>query len=345
MTMPNIAPEYLLLLFSQQQWRRPLAIYYILQGKRTVSNLYAGLAYQLLSLYQFLPQLQLADYQRQLKVLVQRGWLVAQDKKMKKTVQGQQHEQEWRQQQLLPTGIDSLHFPKANHYTARLFLATQVISELGYQNRQYYPLMVPERDRIAVKQWLFGQNKATLVATFAQDWQHFLTQLAPQDATFMSFFLSGHAVDRLTIEQVAIRQQTTSFAIFLRQQALIYRLLRQAAQLPMFASLWQPMAPTSILSHSAAQTYQAVLQGTSLQALQQRRHLKASTLTEHLLEAAILMPDFPFDAFFSVDQQQVLADQFQNCPIDQWQFQQLGQSLPFFQFRLYQIQQRRRQHG
>lgn len=343
--MPNIAPEYLLLLFSQHQWRRPLAIYYVLQGKRTVSNLYAGLAYQLLSLYQFLPQLQLADYQHQLKYLVQQGWLVVQDKKMKKTVQGQQHEQEWRQQHQVPTGIDSLHFPKADHYTARLFLATQVLSELGYQNRQYYPLMIAERDRIAVKQWLFRQNKATVVTAFAQDWQHFLNQLPSADATFMSLFLSGHAVDRLTIEQVAVRQQTTAFAVFLRQQTLIYQLLSSLPQLPLFASLWQPLAPTSLLSRSAAQTYQAVLQGTSIQTLQQRRQLKVSTLTEHLLEAAILMPDFPFEQFLNTDQQHYLATQLYDVPIDQWQFQQLAQPLPFFQFRLYQIQQRRRTHG
>lgn len=343
--MPNIAPEYLLLLFSQHQWRRPMAIYYILQGKRTVSNLYAGLAYRLLSLYQFLPQLQLADYQKQLEYLIQKGWLIVQAKQIKKTVQGQQHEQEWRENHTVPVGIDSLHFPKAAHYTARLFLATQVISELAYDNRQYYPLMIAERDRLAVKKWLFQQDKTTLITAFAQDWHRFLAKIAPQDATFMSLFLSGHNVDRFTIEQIAVRQQTTAFAVFLRQQALIYRLLKAAAQLPTFASLWQPLAPTSLLSRSAEQTYQAVLQGASIQTLEQRRHLKVSTLTEHLLEAAILIPDFPFERFLSPAQQQSLTAQLQQIPMEQWQFQQLAQPLPFFQFRLYQIQQRRRQDG
>jgi len=95
------------------------------------------------------------------------------------------------------------------------------------------------------------------------------------------------------------------------------------------------------ISQSAWQTYQTFLQQPDVQVIALQRKLKLSTVREHLLETAILMPDFPFERLLSSAVVTQLTTIFQEqSDVASWQFQQAQDQLPeldFFWFRLFQI--------
>lgn len=336
---------YLLVLFDQQQWRRPLALKALLKGRRTVSNLYAGLDYGLLSLYQLLPHLPAKKFEQALQQLIAAGLLTQQGRQARLTVAGQKAKIAASQQLFLPQHYAGLKFQNSREFVARLLLATQAVSELIRHNRHYFPLAVNWATQQAVKNWLQQQNAQTIASKLQREWQLLLTALPQWQADYYSQFLLGHQVQPASTQQadqwfawssltgVCVRQDTTHW--------LLQQITQFPARFPLLASLWQPLA-TGPLGASAAQTVVLCQQGLSLTAISQQRRVKQNTLKEHLLEAAILLPDFPFDHYLTAQTQQQLAMVFADQPVATWQFSQLAATdLSFFDYRLFQIKKRK----
>ncbi|MFC6171511.1 helix-turn-helix domain-containing protein [Loigolactobacillus jiayinensis] len=339
---------YLLYLFDQKQWRRPLAIQALLKGKRTVSNLYAGLDYDLLPLYQLLPHLPAEKFQQALNQLLTAGLLEQAARAVRLTATGVAAKARWQTAAILPVNYSGFEFQHSREFSDSLFLATQAVSELQAHNRRYFPLEVSAATQYHVKQWLYQQDISLVAERLQHEWELLLGALPQQQADYYSQFLLGYQVQRATTNQADQLAGWSPLTGELVRQEVSHHFLRllttQAARFPLLAALWQPLA-SGPLSQSAAQTLAMLQQGWSLEVISQRRRVKVNTLKEHLLEAAILLADFPFATYLSTSVRQTLALTFDQQPVDQWRFDQLADSgLDFFEFRLYQIE-RRKQHG
>ncbi|MFD1317673.1 helix-turn-helix domain-containing protein [Loigolactobacillus zhaoyuanensis] len=336
---------YLLYLFDQNQWRRPLAIQALLKGKRTVSNLYAGLDYDLLPLYQLLPHLVTAKFQQALTQLLAAGLLVQQERTIRLTAAGVAVKEKYRNKIFLPTYYSGFEFHYSHEFSDRLFLATQVVSELQAHNRRYFPLNVSFVTQQRVKQWLQQQDISLIAERLQHEWELLLAALPVAQADYYSQFLLGHQVERATTAQADQLAGWTALTGELVRQDISHHLLHlittQAARFPLMATLWQPLA-SGLLSKSAAQTMSLLQQGLSLSMISRRRQVKLNTLKEHLLEAAILLPDFSFNTYLSAPARQILTEKFAEQPLAQWRYEQLATTkLSFFEFRLYQIERRK----
>lgn len=96
----------------------------------------------------------------------------------------------------------------------------------------------------------------------------------------------------------------------------------------------------SLISTSAQQTLHSFMAGKSLEVISHQRQLKLSTVREHLLEAAIMLPPEQFDFQRILPAQLVTQMQARlaKTPLDQWQFTQVADlSVEFWQFRLLEI--------
>ncbi|ANK59574.1 hypothetical protein AYR54_04520 [Loigolactobacillus backii] len=337
--------DYLLLLFDRVQWRRSRAILNLLKGKRTVSNLYAGLTYQLLSLYQLMPHLNDVNFKRGLDRLKQRGQLEMEEKRYRLTEAGLKSQQTFMLAHFVPQWFNGFKQPNLQHFMARLFLATQVTSEYTRHNARYYPLEVSEVDQQAVKVWFTQHKSPQLGHALLREWQQFLQQLPQHDADIYSQFLVGYKITRFALPQVAQLFKLMPLEVALYQiditAHLINLLQKTPVDFPLLAALWQPLAQ-GVLSQSSALTYRLALQGTDLTKIAQMRRLRPGTITEHLLEAAILTPNFPYKTYLTATQRQKLATAFSGTVIDDWQYDLVAaQDISFFTFRLYQIEWRR----
>lgn len=332
--------DYLLCLFATEP-RRYQAIYYTLVGKRTTSNLYAGLAYGLLKWLQIYPNLELAQFQAELTQLQEKGWLMVEDRQAWLTPAGADQKATLMTTLEWPTHYYGPEMGHLQQFQSRLFLAIQIMSEYSHHNTHYFPIETSMRDRVQVVSW-FKQHKqdSEMVTQFKQELQLILTQLTPVQADLLANRLVGHQIIGQSQQQLAQKLTITPLIVTIRlldAQAHFFAILSQhTIDYPLLAGLLSPL--DAILSLSTAQTWMLLQQGQSIETISQKRRVKLGTIREHILETAILQPQFPFERFISPDLETALAALMTEMP--DLTFNAAHEQLPtldFFSYRLYQI--------
>ena len=331
--------DYLLCLFSTNR-RRYQAIYYTLVGKRTTSNLYAALDYQLLKWFQIYPNLELAQFQAELKKLVELKWLEMDERFAWLTAKGVQQKQRLASSLIWPNHYNGPQMGKLATFENQLRLAIQITSEFAHRNMQYYPLAVTMHERVKVVYW-FKQHKAE--ANFTKSIEAELKQLFqlldPSQANLIANRLVGYQTLGQSLQQLAQLEKSDELTIHIRVIdgfAQLFTILMQATnQLPLLADLMPTETPQ--LSQSTAQTWQLLQAGQTVAQISQQRRVKIGTIKEHLLEIAMLLPNFPFEHYQRYASE--LTALFRLAPTIS--FQEVQTKIPaidFFDYRLYQIQ-------
>jgi len=331
----------LLQVLDRKQPRRLRVIENLLRGRRTVSTLYWGQRYHLLPLLDADKHLDHGALTAPAQQLAASG-LVTLDSEADQlllTPTGQQRQAGAYYQPQTSADWLNLDLGAARQ---RLLLAVQVTSQYAHSTSRYYPLATDLVTRRVVRQWFHLEKGPQLAAALLTAMVQSLQQLPVQTAEVMTDLLTGYQHPGLTVSQVASEQQQTAWEIQLRQRDGITQIARDARQADhplhgLLHPLWR-----SPVTRSAQATLYAVEQGGSLEQVAAQRHVKANTVKEHLLEAAILSPvaTFPYDRLLP---QRVRADfaAALNADIDSWQFAQLPEDLrtryDFFYFRLYAI--------
>lgn len=331
----------LLQVLDQKQPRRLRVIENLLRGRRTVSTLYWGQRYHLLPLLDADKHLDRGALTAPAQQLVANGLVTldSEEDQLLLTPAGQQRQSAAYYQPQTSDDWLNLDLGAARQ---RILLAVQVTSQYAHSTNRYYPLATDLATRRVIRPWFHRMKGPQLAETLAAAMIHSLQQLPIQTAEVMTDLLTGYEHPGLTIDQVASEQQQTAWEIQLRQRDGMTQIARDARQSehPLH-SLLQPLWRSPV-TRSAQATLYAVERGGSLEQVAVQRHVKANTVKEHLLEAAILSPMavFPYDQILP---EHVRADftAALNGDIDSWQFAQLPEALrtryDFFYFRLYAI--------
>lgn len=321
--------------------RRLRVIENILVGKRTVSTLYWGMRYQQLSWLGYEKKLSREVMDQLVAELKAKGWVTVTQTNAQLTDQGAAAQREMVQNRYQPQYFNVRLAVDIETFWQRLLLATQAVSELSYQNHHYYPLQVSWQVKQSVKHWYSRFHGADLTGQFDGFWQHFFAQLPDPQAAFMGRLLVGHQRPGETRLQVARDFGLSQAEADVMATDLICQLARAASQSTILSvnSLLAGLKQ-SLISTSAQQTLASFMAGESLTAISQKRSLKLSTVREHLLEAAIMLPKEQFD-FQRVLKPELVAEvqhRFADTPLDEWQFKQVADlSIEFWQFRLIEI--------
>ncbi|MTV81205.1 hypothetical protein GM612_00875 [Lactobacillus sp. CRM56-3] len=321
--------------------RRLRVIENILIGKRTVSTLYWGMRYHQLAWLGYDKQLTRQTMDGHVERLVHDGLLSVTDTNAVLTKKGAERQQVLRQTRYQPKALPVRLTVDLDTFWQRFLLATQVVSEQSYQTRKYYPLQVAWPVKQMIKKWYQQFYSADLSAEFNAVLTRFLKQLAVREATFFSRLLVGHDRPGETLLQLAQQNGLSSseahlmltdlacqFVHFLRAQSdsSVKALLAGLSRQP--------------ISESALNTLNRFQAGQALEEIGHQRRLKVSTVKEHLLEAAIMLPvdQFPYEKLLTPQLQNELSDQFATQNLDDWQFNQLSNTqVAFWQFRLFEI--------
>lgn len=329
-------------LLSQQQARRIRVIENLLRGKKTVSTLYWGQRYHLLPLLNLDKQLARDGLDPAVQVL-------RQQKRLK--VDTEQHTlllteagADWVAQEAYyqPHTVSQWVNIDLAAARQRLLLAVQVTSQYAHSTARYYPLATNQETRRAVRLWFHRAKSPALATQLAEALIASLRQLPAQTASVVTDQFTGFGQPGLTQGQLAMDRQTTVWQIRFMELDGVAQIV-QDARYPghplhdLLAPLWR--LP---VSQSAQATLAAVAAGENLQRVADTRKIKLSTVREHLLEAAILLPlaDFPYDLVLPqqarTDFKAVISGQ-----LDDWQYASLPVALQaqydFFYFRLYAI--------
>ncbi|WP_125605820.1 hypothetical protein [Lapidilactobacillus bayanensis] len=286
----------LLPLFSKQA-RRYQAIYYLLTGKRTVSNLSAGLAYQLLPYFHFYPKLSQDDYQAALQQLVEQHYakIQATDKTIQLTSLGQVVQARLLQRGFWPTTYNYWQDGDWQLQWERLLLSVQVISNYQHHHAHYTPLATQPLVQNEIRHWFYRCGR-TQQQQFVEELSATTAQLTPNQANLLVNSLRSSSYPGVSDFQLSLSLSLTASELILARVTVLSAFLRKVQQFPQSAPLRQVFQfPTTILSLGSTRTYELWRSGQPWSEIVQHSYQKESTLLEHLLEAAILMPDFDFD--------------------------------------------------
>lgn len=334
--------ELLLQLLDGKQPRRIRVIENLFIGRKTVSTLYWGLRYQLLPWLGFDKRLTRQTMDRVVRELTTAGLIDNQDSMVSLTPKGQSYQRVLK---------ETWHQPEAQiHWLTfdgqagleRLLLAVQTVSELKAQNHGYYPVQVSWASRVAVKNWYRKHRQVNLAQNLHSELSLFLAQQPSLVADQWAALLVGHKQTGTTLEQLAkLTNQSTCEMQILTYDitvALMAYALNANNQTPLLATLFDDLKQSQV-STSAKTTLNDFQAGLSLLQIGQRRGLKPSTVNEHLLEAAILLPRdaFPYERLLPGALQHTLKQTLTGS-IDDWRFNDLAAlDIEFWQFRLYEI--------
>ncbi|MCH5461359.1 hypothetical protein HC026_02710 [Lactobacillus sp. LC28-10] len=344
--------KQLITFLSPKAPRRLRVIENILVGKRTVSTLYWGMRYHQLPWLGYEKKLSRQAMDQAVHELKTQGLVNVAETNAQLTVEGAKAQQQVIQNSYQPENLNIRLVIDIDTFWVRLLLATQVVSEQAYQNGQYYPLQAPWAVKQWIKQWFRHFHDADLKTTFYDFWQSFFTQLPDQQAMFMSQLLVGHERPGETLGQVAQGLSISETEARVMATDLTCQLAKTISQTQtaclntLLAGLKRPLVSTS-----AQLTLNSFMAGESLETISHNRSLKLSTVREHLLEAAILLPkeQFAFQRILTPELVGQMSRRLDDTPIDDWQFKQV-EDLPveFWQFRLLEILRSKQtddQHG
>lgn len=279
--------------------RRYKAIYYSLQGKQTISNLFASHEYGLLDQFHLYPKLKWNDYQAALSQLEKEKLVIIDQTRAeaKLTSAGLVRQTGLLAQGFWLTAYRYWQMGPAEEQWERLLLAVQVVSNYQHQIVHYQPLTEHLLIQRQVKAWLKkigtagGQN-------FVLELGLALAQLPEQAAliianSFWSDYDAGIPGPTLA-QALSLTPAELQLAQFNSLGLLLSLIRRETLRYPILQQLL-PM-PQTPLNRSADWTYHQVLTGKSWSAIVTDSRLKEGTLREHLLQAALLCPDFSIEA-------------------------------------------------
>lgn len=344
--------DYLLTLFDEQP-RHYRVIEGILHGRRTVATLFWGQQYGLLDWFKAMPQLSRDDFDQLLQSYAIHSLLLVdvEHSTARLTAKGIQRVRKIRGQFYQPRLGKWAWAGENSALPVRLWLAVQALSQLGHGVRRYVPVTSSPAELACVRQWLrqpFQQLRKTSYEEL-QSWAHDLAQVDFRLATLFIYQFPGYhqagwtqltAAKNLQLESEELRLMIRDLWI-----GIGLHILQERGPL---ADLCRPLVKKSPLNQTTQQTLDYFRTGMAVKAIAARRHLKVSTIREHLLQAAILLPD-------SVNLRRLLGDQTlaqlrqrYHGTINDWQFQvPTGEdkATAFFEFRAYQILKSEEEHG
>ena len=343
--------SYILRFFSYHQPRRIRVIENILTSRRTVANLFWGQQYGLLQWLGANRSLSRREYDTAIAELVDQGLLVVDDQQQARlTTAGVQYQEDF-DQRYQPHFLNWYWLTNTNQFGQRLLLGMQVVSELAYHNTRYAPVTVGYGHLLAVKRWLYQADRRQLVDAVYRDLSQLATGLAgvdPRLAMVLIDGLVGHKLAAWTNDQLGQRLGVTSADMLALSHDLLLGVAAYCQHMPgPLHDLLASLLNTSPLSTSAVQTLDFFRRGRNLDQIAVQRHLKLGTVREHLLEVAVLCPDqLDWNRLLPTSKRAVLAKQYPAADVTTWHFQsrQPDDGTSFFDYRLFQIYQGRKEH-
>lgn len=344
---------FLLSLFSDQQAKKETSIYYILLGKRTASMLYRAIDYALEPVFGFSPKLNRVVYQQRLDALIKAGFV--------------RFAEETKEGLLTPTGKEVLNDYFSQHYQPTylnwltegrtvlvfqkvVYFLAQILSEIRYNNKRYIPIEKNAAVQHWVKKWLSNQdlNFQDIGIQFGSEWKELLSQIEPDNAAVIVHLMTGHDRIGFTKAQLAQKMEQDKTEVHMRlldSLSFIAQLItKKPEKTPLLTSIWSEIARKNNhgLSQSAQDTQRLLQQHYSIEQICSIRRLKKSTISEHIIELAIVDPNLNIAAF--IPKKSFLQLQHLFAENGALTYQEAAEKIPemeFYWFRLMQIERRR----
>lgn len=352
--MMNKLDIFILSLFQHGDKARYSSVAHLLRGKRTSSILTYGFFYDILPYFSLMPKLTDKTFNGIVEGLInQKNLLEVEPGVVKISLQGCLLLSE--EPVIDHQGLNSFFYGRSDDdFLELLLFATQVVSEYCHNHSEYQPIETNNVRQALIKKW-FRQlplDRKKIGQSFYEEWHRLISSFPEVYREYVLLYLSGHQQIGQTLFQLANLSGKTLFDVQLIKKQLshiaIKRVVTESHDFPYMDGLYRLLGKATI-NQSALRTYNLFQGGVSLHDICHERRLKISTVTDHLIEWAILDCSFPFESILTDSVNSVLVNLLNtDADIRSWQYSDLGEqqeAVSFLAFRCFQLKQIRKERG
>lgn len=345
--------HYLTALFNKKRPLKLAQLIHVFHGRRTPSMLYIVEVHQLFSAFHLFPKLKREELEQVLQGLVQKEWLLEDEKGYLLTPQGEKACADYFEEHSFPKTIESLQFAKARTpFWERFLLLSQVFSEMLYKNAMYSPVIKHPVHQEAVRIWLSKQegSREEVAKQWARESVACFHELDEKVANRLAFQLAGHQRTGLTKRQAAQKMDESIYAFHICFEDAIEELVQTIKQhkWPLLSSVLEMIQKETHfgLTDSTYETARYLGKGLSIDEIATRRRLKESTIREHILEAAFVQPTFSYQNYISEADSTYLHEALKEDPMLSYREVRKGkEDLAFMPYRLVQLERMRQDYA
>jgi uncharacterized protein YpbB len=187
----------------------------------------------------------------------------------------------------------------------RLSLLIQVVSNLAFQKTKYIPIQKNRQVHNWIKVFLKNTqiDRNLLGKTIFLELVDCLQSAKDIDPSVLIFRLTGHNRIGLTSIQAAEKLEMEYSEYIIEFQNVLHYLIRNVNSnrndYPLISSLLNDLREESVLTNSSKATYNLVQEGYTINEIAVKRHLKTSTIEDHIVEIALNIDGFSIDSFIN----------------------------------------------
>ena len=304
--------QLLMRIFAKYENERTIsAAFHILQGKRSGTTMQDVGLYKLFPYFGILRKLSRTQFDSYVQQLVMDRYIEIDDNGyFTLTTMGRTFNEK-----PFPYYFDGWHYRGNEHvFFGRLSLIIQALSHQAAGNKAFVPIERDESIQAFTRHYLvhhdfqrksLQQNlREQLLSCFEA------SELTDEQLNIVTQRLHGVDVYGFTWSQIAERCERDVLSCQLLFISALHTLLKQLEEhsYELLNSLAYGLKITNVLTDSAQQTANLLLQGRSLDEIAHIRRLKMSTIEDHIVEFAMYEPAFTIDAFISREECQQVYD-------------------------------------
>lgn len=227
-------------------------------------------------------------------------------------------------------------------FEKRLLLLVQTMTNINNNKRSFVPII----DDATTQSWVRGMYASyqsdmdSFVRSLYEELHTLLSKRTTKEAYLFSSRLTGNGVIGLTYEQLATDSGLRKEDVHLYLQLVYHYLLQNVQQhpglFPILSQCVEGLGTSTLITQSANRTYYYVERGWTIERIMKKRRLKKSTIQDHLVEAALVIPDFSIESFISIEEQSLILSMAES--LETKRLKQIHQGLngefSYFQIRL-----------
>lgn len=307
----SILEEIILFLIHRYKGERTIqGIMYLLKGKQSAQIIQDSHFYHVTSFFGLFHFLTHQNMQEIINGLVFKGYITQSETKNIYLVNknGQSYLENQKLQFKEFKYLNGLRFSSIQKiFWKRFSLFFQTVSNLN-MNLKYFRAVIQEHD---IQEWVkkeilnFRGNKNEIIKHFYEELHGILKNLSDEDALLFVNRLSGANSYGMTLEQIATENKESVEKIYLKSIDILHHIItilnEHKNDYPFLSKFIKGENSTNITTTSV-ETKRLFNDGKTIQEIAAIRHLKVSTIEDHIVENVLSNHHFPIEQFITTQQ-------------------------------------------
>lgn len=287
------------------------SIYHLLKGKKSSQTIQDAHLYGLTNFFRIYEQITRETIQSIIQKALSKHWISSiDDQRYQLTITGEERLRVSLEKDPFPKYINGWKYHSScMEFWERLSLLVQVISNYNYKESSYIPIQKNKQVHIWLKLFLKKNRlqKSSLGRLLFSELVDCLDSAEDIDPSVLIFRLTGFHNIGLTSLQISLKLEIEISRYYIQFQNILHYIMQKVNTNPtryqLLSTILFDSKENSPLTNSSQITFEYVQKGFTIQDIAKIRHLKTSTIEDHIVEIALNIEGFSIESFIDPDVQ------------------------------------------